>query len=178
MSAPDTPAERLALIKHFDQGCITQGLRLLPIIMDSIKARAMLLKIGLQEGRLFYRDQLERNGKNTVLGPALSPWQFERGGIRGLMRHPATRDHLRALCRVRGLPYATEAVWKRMASDDPFAAAVARLNLYWYHMPLPAVDDCWGSWAQYEAIWRPGKPHPETWETFHNEVVAYLAGKS
>ena len=65
-----------------------------------------------------------------------------------------------------------------MATDDAFAAAVTRLNLYWCSKPLPAVDDCWGSWAYYEDCWRPGKPHPETWPDFHNEVVAYLTGKS
>lgn len=178
MPAPKNQAERLKLIKETDLGPITQALRLLPIALDSPRARAQMLKIGLQEGRLFYRDQIDKGGKNTVLGPALSVYQFERGGVRGVLTHPATKKMALEVCKARGVTPTTQEVWRAMATDDVLAAAMCRLNLYWHSKPLPDMHSQWDSWQYYIDCWRPGKPHPETWPEFHHEVVAYLTGKA
>ena len=169
---------RLVLIKKFDTGCIAAGLRLLPVTMDTREARAQMLKIGLQESQLIHPDQLEANGRNTVLGPALGFFQFERGAVVLLMRHIATKDRLRSLCRTRGVPYTADHIWRRLRDDDVFAAAVCRLNLWWHSAPIPPVNACWDSWSYYIDCWNPGKPKPETWPGYHEEVVAYFTTKA
>lgn len=133
------------------------ALSLLPPRMDTPAARQLVLAIGLQESRLEHRRQIS--------GPARGFWQFERGGVLGLIRHPATWPHLRSA--VVALKYDPE-----MASDDIglhaaiehndiLACVLARLNLWW--LPGPLATDPAGAWAQYIAAWRPGRPHPETW---------------
>ena len=54
----------------------------------------MLLAIGLQESRLTHRRQIG--------GPARGLWQFERGGgVAGVLRHAASRDHALSVCDAR-----------------------------------------------------------------------------
>lgn len=170
-------AERIALIRQINNGPISQGMKLLPLAMDSILARGQLLKIGLQESRLIHRDQLEKGGTNTVLGPALGLWQFETGGVKALMNHPATKAHLRNICRQRNVPYDRMAIWKHLKVDDAFAAAVARLNLYWHPDRIPALLACETSWDYYTFCWRPGKPHRETWDEICQDVYTALTNK-
>ena len=133
------------------------ALALLPPRMDSPAARQHLLAIGLQESRFEHRRQIS--------GPARGFWQFERGGVLGIIRHPDTWLHLRSA--VVELKYEPE-----MASDDiglhaaiehndVLACVLARLNLWWLPGPLALDKD--GAWSQYIAAWRPGKPHRETW---------------
>ena len=133
------------------------ALSLLPPIMDSPAARRLLLAIGLQESHFTHRRQIS--------GPARGFWQCERGGVLGIIRHPATWPHL--LSAVAALKYEPE-----MASDDiglhaaiehndVLAAVIARLNLWWLPGPLPTDKD--SAWNYYVATWRPGRPRPETW---------------
>lgn len=130
---------------------------LLPGHMDTPAARVCQVAFGLQESRLEQRDQLERNGKNTVLGPALSFWQFERGGgVLGVLQHKASRVHAERVCKARGVNAESRAVWERMASDDVLAAAFARLLIYTDPLALPMATDEESAWRLYLRTWRPG----------------------
>ena len=70
---------------------IEPALRILPPMMTSDAAKAMLLAIGMQESRLIHRKQIG--------GPAMGLWQFERGGgVAGVLRHPRTQGHAATVC--------------------------------------------------------------------------------
>ena len=133
------------------------ALSLLPPKMDTQEARRLLLAIGLQESRFEHRRQIS--------GPARGVWQFERGGVMGIVRHPATKDHLRAA--VVALKYDAEladddiGLHAAIEHNDVLACVLARLNLWWMPGPLPTEQDA--AWQYYLDAWRPGRPHPETW---------------
>lgn len=139
---------------------LNPALAFLPPRMDSPEARVELLTIGQQESRFQYRRQLGN-------GPARSFWQFEQGGVKGVMNHPATRDWARAICDARGVPFDVRAVWNAMEFDDVLACVFARLNLWWAPGPLPPVTSAAKAWDLYVFTWRPGKPHRQTWDAFH-----------
>jgi len=133
------------------------ALSLLPTRMDTPEARRMLLAIGLQESRFEHRRQIS--------GPARGFWQFERGGVVGVIRHPATKDHLRAA--VVALHYDAEladddvGLHATIEHNDVLAAVVARLNLWW--LPEPLATEPGEGWNQYLSAWRPGRPRHESW---------------
>ena len=144
-------------IKSVMLGAIAPALALLPSNMDTPAARVLLLAIGLHESGLEHRDQLERNGKNTVLGPALSFWQFERaGGTLGVLQHKKSNIHAERVCKARGVNPDSRAVWERMATDDVLGAAFARLLIYTDPLVLPADSDVDAAWRLYLRTWRPG----------------------
>lgn len=150
---------------------INPAMELLPPQMDSVKARVMLLAIGLQESRFKHRRQLGN-------GPARGFWQFERGtqqsrgGVWGVFLHEASSKHLRALCAARGVEFHPSAIYAALEFDDVLAAGVARLLLWTDPKPLPDLCDPQAAWHLYaRRTWRPGKPHPETWPGFHAEAV-------
>lgn len=147
---------------------VDPALRLLPSRFDSKQARVMLLSIGLQESR--FRNRLQEGG-----GPAHGFWQFERGGgVQGVMSHPAVRNLAEAICQKRGVPFLRSSVYAALATDDVLAAAFARLLLWTDPSPLPTTAD--GGWALYQRVWRPGKPHPETWPTLYRMAVDQVYG--
>lgn len=170
-AAPLTPAQALA-------GPIAQALALLPAQMTSAAARAMLVAIALQESRLTHRWQIVA-GQPGTKGPARGLWQFERGtqasrgGVWGLLLHPATAGHLRRLCEARNCPPDPTIIWQRLETDDVLAAGLARLLLWSDPLSLPDDGDNTASWALYLRTWRPGKPHPATWPG--NYAQAWLA---
>lgn len=144
-------------IKSVSQGAITPALALLPSSMDTPAARVLLLAIGLHESGLEHRDQLERNGKNTVLGPALSFWQFERaGGTLGVLQHKKSNIHAERVCKARGVNPDSRSVWERMATDDVLGAAFARLLIWTDPLALPVESDVEAAWRLYLRTWRPG----------------------
>lgn len=146
-----------ALINQLNHGPLTEGLALLPARYDSIKARALILKIVLMESMGIYRDQLEANGKNTVLGPALGLGQFERGGAcTSLLRHPVTRDHTRRVLDYYSVPNTPDAFWRALKTNDALAMAACRINLMWLPQALPALDDAHEAHTQYVQAWQPG----------------------
>jgi len=149
------------------QSAINPALALLPAVMDSPRARVMLLASGLQESRFEYRRQLGN-------GPARGFWQFERGtrasrgGVWGVYLHKDTAEDLRLLCRARDCPFDPGAIWAQLEHDDVLAAGVARLLLWTDPYPLPELGDAEGAWKLYaERTWRPGKPHKRTWGGFY-----------
>ncbi|GAA4321718.1 hypothetical protein GCM10023144_01150 [Pigmentiphaga soli] len=140
-------------------------LALLPLKMTSDEARVMLLAIGLQESRFEHRRQ--------VGGPARGFWQFEQGGgVHGVLTHAASRPDALRICALRGVTPTERDVYQRLAVDDILACAFARLLLWTDPGPLPAAHDPSAAWALYLWTWRPGKPHPETWDALHARAVA------
>lgn len=148
---------------------LNPGLAHLPLAMDSPKARVMLLTIGQQESKFQDRAQVLNGGGK---GPARGFWQFERGGgVNGVMNHEATTGHAHRLCAERGVPWDAAAIWAKLETDDLLACGFARLLLFADPKPLPALDDPNAAWELYaERTWRPGKPHRETWNEYHDNA--------
>jgi hypothetical protein len=149
---------------------INPALAILPMAMDSPKARVMLLATGLQESRFEHRRQMGN-------GPARGFWQFERGGgVKGVFTHAST-GHLFNLCKARDVPFDIPTIWATLETDDVLAAGVARLLYYTDPKPLPTVEDAEEAWKLYLRTWRPGKPHPSTWAGYHRQAREALGLK-
>lgn len=146
------------------------GLALLPHAMSSREARAMLYAIGLQESRFTHRFQVVQ-GRPGAKGPARGFWQFERfGGCKGVVNHPASRYWMHRVCATQGVDFTATAIWHAIETNDMLAAAAARLLLFTDPKKLPALDDAAGAWNLYIRTWRPGKPHRQTWDAFHQQA--------
>jgi hypothetical protein len=156
-------------LKTVIEAAIKPALAFLPFKMDTPEASVMLLAIGLQESRFVHRRQIG--------GPARGFWQFERGGgVRGVLTHPASRDHAYRICGSRGVEPVAAAVYPALEQDDVLAAGFARLLLWTDANRLPAIGDVQGGWNLYARTWRPGKPHPQTWPALHAQAVAVVGG--
>lgn len=143
------------------------ALDLLPAKMGAIEARIMLLAIALQESGLAHRQQ--------VGGPARGLLQFEQGGgVNGVLTHAASRDYTADVCLARGVVAAPIQVYDALDQDDILAVALGRLLLWTDPRALPAVSDALGGWNLYQRVWRPGRPHPETWAGHHTTARAAL----
>lgn len=150
---------------------VNPALMLLPRAMNSERSIVMLLAIGLQESRFEHTHQIG--------GPAHSWWQFEKGGgVRGVMRHPASLAHAKALCAARGVEFEEAALFDAMEHDQVLACGMARLLLWTDPKPLPKIGDVESAWALYLRVWRPGKPHPETWPKLYEKSVAAALNQS
>ena len=150
--------------RELRNGPLAEALLLLPAKMTSPAAEVMLLAIGLQESRLTHRRQIG--------GPARGLFQFERGGgVAGVLRHPASRDHAVRVCDARGVAPVPEQVYQRLEHDDVLAAAFARLLLYTDPARLPAVGEVGASWDLYLRTWRPGRPHRHTWGVLYAQAM-------
>ena len=148
---------------------VNEALRLLPPAMDSKEARVMLYAIGLQESRFTHRAQVVNGGGK---GPARGYWQFERGGgVTGVLRHPASRFWMSSACNARNVPAQPMNVWQALETDDVLAAAAARLLLFTDAKRLPAIGEQATSLRYYLRVWRPGKPHPETWPSCYQAAI-------
>lgn len=153
------------------RGYVTAGLRLLPKSMDSLKARILMTAIGLQESRFDHADQLERDGTNTVLGPALGFWQFERGGgVKGVMTHVSSKAYARDAATQLGIQWDRTDIWTALKLSPALAGCFARLLLYTDPKPLPEIGDAEGAWQYYLRTWRPGKPHRKTWDALYERA--------
>lgn len=148
-----TPKQALAL-------CIEPAYSLLPDEMNSKEASAMLLAIGLQESRFLYRRQIK--------GPARGWWQFERtGGVAGVMTHPETKEYAKRVFGILSYPPRSDDVYYALADNSILSACLARLLLWTHSDPLPKLDaDPDESWYYYLTLWRPGRPHRNTWGGF------------
>lgn len=151
---------------------LNPGLAYLPLAMDTKKAELMLLAIGLQESKFEHRYQVLNGGGK---GPARGFWQFERGGgVKGVMNHHATTGHAHRLCAERNVDWDVSTIWAKLEFDDLLACGFARLLLYSDPKPLPEIEDAKGAWNLYARVWRPGKPHPETWAEHHKNARTAL----
>lgn len=149
---------------------IDPALRILPPMMTSDAAKAMLLAIGMQESRLVHRKQIG--------GPARGLWQFERGGgVAGVLRHPRTQAHAATVCWRLSNAGTTTSVYHALEHDDVLAACFARLLLWTLPGSLPVRGQAEEGWRQYIAAWRPGKPHRHTWDKFYEDAWATVLGE-
>src|SRR5690606_34041393 len=151
------------------------ALDLLPARMGSIEARVMLLAIALQESGLAHRWQVVDLRRPAIKGPARGLLQFERGGgVRGVLTHPASRDHAADVCLARGVVAAPQQVYDALDQDDILAVALGRLLLWTDPHRLPGVGDEPGAWALSLRVWRPGKPHVGRWPDNYKAACAAL----
>jgi hypothetical protein len=150
------------LAYHVYQHTIPAALDLLPSRMDTPQAKAMLLAIGFQESRFEHRKQ--------VGGPAHGFWQFERdGGVKGVLTHPSTSVIIIPILNELVYSASIKECYEAIVHNDVLACVFARLLLYTVPGRLPERQEVATSWSYYLAGWRPGKPHPETWEEFFIE---------
>jgi hypothetical protein len=151
------------MIDHIQRYTIPAAYALLPPEMESDHATAMLLAIGLQESGFLYRAQAHG-------GPARGFWQFEVGGIAGVLRHARTREPLYAALtalRYDGLSDRIASCYKIVEHSDTLAAVFARCLLWTLPLALPSEDEPDRAWLQYLDAWRPGKPRRETWDAWY-----------
>jgi hypothetical protein len=150
-----------------DDLILTPALSMLPKEMGHPTARAMLLAIGLQESRFTHRRQIR--------GPARGFWQFEVAGVRGILTHTLTRRPINeVLHRLEYRNNEAVNVQPTLEHNDILAACFARLNLWWLPHALPGPDSIISAWDQYIEAWRPGKPHPQTWEPLYRRAWRYI----
>lgn len=147
--------------EYFNVNALSPAMDLLPVKLDTLEARAMVIAICLQESKLLHRHQIG--------GPAHGYAQFEKGGgVVGVLTHHASKPLIRPV--LAGLDYGptadAAACYAAIEHNDILAAAFARLLLYTLPDPLPAQNNAQEGWRQYIAAWRPGKPHPETWAAY------------
>jgi len=155
-------------LRFVRENIIAQTYReVLPGKFASTEATVQLLAIGLQESKFEHREQ--------VGGPARSFWQFEKGGIRGVLTHPASGKYAQAVCLLRGITPTVESVYQRMLDDDLLGCAFARLLLYTDAKPLPTPGQVNLAWDYYERNWRPGNPHPQAWPGLYARAMEALA---
>jgi len=160
------------LLREVMEKAIQPALAILPAKMDTPQARVMLLAIGMQESR--FKARVQKGN-----GPARGFWQFEKGGgVRGVMTHSAVKGMTAHVCAVRGVRFDPCAIWTALATDDVFAAAMARLLLWTDPGALPERDKPDDGWRLYALrVWRPGKPHPDTWPGFYRDAVNFVYGE-
>lgn len=153
-------------LKSALENVVIPGLKLLPKKMDTPEARAMLLAIGLQESKWIHRKQIG--------GPAKSFYQFEKGGgVAGVLNHPVTKPIIDNVLELIEINRAE--VFDAMQYNDQLATVMARLLLWSDPNPLPNTFDGWDkAWDTYVSIWRPGKPHKDTFRDFWDKSVALV----
>lgn len=145
---------------------INPALSLLPPEMTSPAAKAMMLAIALQESKLEHRRQIG--------GPARGFWQFEKGGTLGVLNHDKSRTlALQSLALLGYKGVFAEEVHPPLENNDVLAAIFARLLLWTLPRPLPVRRLPDSAYLYYLATWRPGRPHPRTWE--ENWMTAWEA---
>lgn len=131
-------------------------------IPDTIDARRFVLAIALQESSLAHRRQVLAGGIEN--GPAASFWQFEAGGgCKGVLTHYLVAATMRKVCVDFNIDTTPAGLWEAMRYHDIVAAIAARLLVY--TLPDKLATTAADGWAQYTAAWRPGKPHPEKWQS-------------
>lgn len=121
---------------------------------ESADAERMLAAIALKESALRHRTQ--------VGGPARSWWQFEGGGVNGVLTHTSSRGAVVDVCASLGYTADVRTIHQAMEHNDILACAMARLLLWTDAKPLPITPA--DGWDYYLRNWRPGKPHPELWD--------------
>lgn len=150
------------------------AMKLLPKGMDTKEAAQQALTIGLQESALVHRYQLVQ-GKPGAKGPARGLWQFEKGGgVKGVLTHRASVALAKEIQAARGHGTGVDAAYEALEKDDVLAAVFARLLLYTDPYRLPELGQSTRAWNLYTRVWRPGKPHPDKWEGYYNEVAKVL----
>lgn len=145
------------LLWHVDARVLPAAFDLLPGVMASAEARALLLAIGLQESKFQHRVQVP-------VAHARGFWQFEKGGgIAGVLSHATTAPIITRVCDLLCYPATSESCYAAVVHNDTLAACFARLLLWTDPRALPGPTQAALAWKIYLAQWRPGRPHPATW---------------
>lgn len=139
------------------------ALALLPKEMDSVRARAFVIAICLQESKLEHR----RQGGG---GPARSYAQFERAGILGVLTHEQSQAHASAICALLDVKPLVSNIYTAIEFNDVLAAAFTRLLIWTLPQALPRRDEHQAAWTQYLEAWRPGKPRPQSWSEYYAQA--------
>jgi hypothetical protein len=140
---------------------LSPALGLLPLSMDRVQARAMVLCICLHESGFAARRQMGN-------GPARSYAQFELTGIDGVLTHLSTGGHARHFCLDLDIGPTAPAVYEAIEFHDVLAAGFARLLLWTLRRPLPARTMPDDGYAQYRQAWN---PNPEKAELRRHEWI-------
>lgn len=141
---------------------------LLPAHMGTREAKAMILAIFLQESRMRNRVQIK--------GPANGFGQFEEGnaksraGVYGVLHHPTTRPILLPILDTMRFEPDAHACYRALEHNDILMVVFSRLLLWTSPMALPGPNNAAAGWRLYTSAWRPGKPHPETWDAFFTQA--------
>lgn len=148
---------------------------LLPPKPHPIEAAALLVAIARQESGFKHRRQIARfDAGIPVYGPARSWLQFEQIGVQGVLEHPKTKAEALAVLQALGYGIASYAeVHRAIEHNDILAAAFGRLALVPDRRALPGPDQSTDGWLYYQAMWRPGKPHPQTWRAHFDAAWAH-----
>lgn len=148
---------------------IEPALSLLPEKMRSDDAKRMLLAICLQESGLNYRRQIK--------GPARGFPMFEINGVRGVMRHPASKTYANNIVKSLGyetMPEDLASLHEAFEHNDVLAIVFARLLLY--TLPSKMATNENEGYDQYISAWRPGRPRPESWSTHFSAADLIVKG--
>src|SRR3546814_16803514 len=95
---------------------IEPALDLLGPQFGSVDAERMLLAIGLQESRFLHRAQIG--------GPARGYWQFERGGVHGVLSHHESKAEAGKLCAALDYAPSEELVYGALVNNRTEARQV------------------------------------------------------
>jgi hypothetical protein len=145
------------MVQYMYNHVIPAAFSLLPDHMNQVEAKAMLLAIGMQESRFTCRVQLPN-------GPAHGFWQFETGGVQAVIH--SNQTILNPILSTLNYPMITPILYEAISHNDILAAIFARLLLWSVPISLPSREESAKGWNEYTFAWRPGKPHPETWNPF------------
>lgn len=142
-------------IEYAYSSIINPALELLPHAMNTIQAKVLLGAIGMQESRF--------NHTSQIGGPAQGYWQFEKGGVRGVITHSASRHHAESVCASFNVDFVDNDIYHALAQNEILACCFARLLLYTDPHPLPEIQEINEAWKYYLRNWRPGNPKEATW---------------
>lgn len=139
-------------IEYFANDVAVKAYRdVLPARFNSKSSLVMLMAIGLQESLLVHRKQIG--------GPARGAWQFEKGGgVVGTMKFATTKNYLKAVCSILGVPFDASAIYNALETNDVLAFCLARLYLWTDSRSLPEPKESNADQAAkiYFDVWRPG----------------------
>lgn len=146
------------MIEHILTYTAPAAYALLPPALKSPAATAFVLAAGLQESKFYSRRQIGG-------GPARGLWQFERGGLRGVMEHAKSQPAVLSVLSALRCPSTVDGCFEALEFNDTLAFALARLLIYTIPSSLPKQDDPNEGWRQYSGVhgWFPGEPKRETW---------------
>lgn len=115
-------------------------------------------------------------------GPARGIFQFEQGGgVKGVLNHPSTATHAKAVCAARGVEPTQDKVWHALEKDQVLAAAFARLLMWTDPGAVPAVGQIKDAFNLYLRLWRPGAytrgapaEKEALWQKFQQNYIAAM----
>ena len=137
-------------------------------------ARRFMLAIAQQESGQNLEARYQ-GSPSTSPGPARGFWQFEQGGgVTGVINHKSSAPHCDKLCKALIIQKQPQACWRALEGHDLLATGFARLLIFTYPGALPTTQQ--QGWDQYMNLWRPGKPHQDTWAGNWSRADAAVKG--